>query len=117
MKNAKLAASRQGYGDIMAGENLAVFHNFQRFYILCVTDALLNSHYMMCPKPCKTLDVKVSKRISNGLENNTHPLKNLVFNFKPIVGVKRSIQKKTLLDVITDIGGSMGSYVVAKCLR
>ena len=28
VKNATLAASRQGYSDIMAGENLAVFHNF-----------------------------------------------------------------------------------------
>ena len=29
-------------------------------------------------------------------------------NFKPIVAVQRSIQKKSVLDVITDIGGSMG---------
>ena len=71
----------------------------------------------MCPKPCTTLDDKVSKRISNGPKHKTHPLKYLVFNFKPIVGVKRSIQKKTLLDVITDIGGSMGSNKVAKCLK
>ena len=76
-----------------------------------IPDPLLNSHYSVCPKPCKTLTPTVSKRLSTGFKQKNLPLRNLVFNFDPVASVRRTIPKMTMLDVINDIGSSMGLWL------
>ena len=97
-------AKKQGYVDKMTGKKVQFSNNI--FHIVDFPGALLNSHYLVCPKPCKTLGTTATKRLQ--VKDRPHALRNLVLNFKPMVEVQRSIQKKSVLDVITDIGGSMG---------
>ena len=94
----------------MTGKKVHFSNNI--FYIVDFPEALLNSHYLVCPKPCKTLRITATKRLqdkkTSDFKDRPHALRNLLLNFKPMVEVQRSIQKKSVLDVITDIGGSMG---------
>ena len=76
-----------------------------------ISDPLLNSHYSVCPKPCKTLRSTVSKRLSSGFKEKSLKLRQILLNFGPIVRVKKEIPKMTMLNVINDIGSSMGLWL------
>ena len=76
-----------------------------------ISEPLLNSHYSVCPKPCKTLRTTASKQLSPGFKERRYMLRNLVLNFGPIVRVQKSIRKMTMLNVINDIGSSMGLWL------
>ena len=80
------------------------------FHIKYISEPLLNSHYSVCPKPCKTLKTTAAKRLSSKFKEK-NLLRNLLLNFKPTVRVKKSIPKMTLLNVINDIGSSMGLWL------
>ena len=72
----------------------------------------LNSFYSICPKkPCKTIKTSVSLRASADLIEL--PSKYVAFNFQPIVIVTRSIPKVTVVNVVNDIGSSLGLWLGA----
>ena len=76
-----------------------------------IADPLLNTHYSVCPKACKTLKTTVSKRLSSGSKENNDFLRTLILNFGPIVSLQKSIPTMTMLNVINDIGSSMGLWL------
>ena len=53
----------------------------------------------------------MSKRLSSGFRERTYVLRNILLNFEPIVRVQKSIPKMTMLNVINDIGSSMGLWL------
>ena len=72
----------------------------------------LNSFYSICPKkPCKVINTSVSLRASSDIIEL--PSKYVAFNFQPTVIVTRSIPKVTTVNVINDIGSSLGLWLGA----
>ena len=72
----------------------------------------LNSFYSICPKkPCKTIKTSVSLRASADFIEL--PSKYVAFNFQPTVIVTRSIPKVTVVNVVNDIGSSLGLWLGA----
>ena len=53
----------------------------------------------------------MSKRLSSGFKERGNVLRNLLLNFEPIVRVKKSIPQMTILNVINDIGSSVGLWL------
>ena len=73
-------------------------------------EPLLNSHYSFCPRPCTSLSIKVSKRVSDTVESGKNQTL-LLFNFNPTVQVTQSIEKVTLISLFNDFGSSMGLWL------
>ena len=53
----------------------------------------------------------MSKRLSSGFKEKNRTLRHMLLNFGPIVRVKKDIPKMTMLNVINDIGSSMGLWL------
>ena len=53
----------------------------------------------------------MSKRLTSGFKEKRKRLRYLLLNFEPTARVKKSIPKMTMLNVINDIGSSMGLWL------
>ena len=53
----------------------------------------------------------MTQTLSSGFKEEGYELRNMIFNFEPIVRVKKSIPQMTMLNVINDIGSSMGLWL------
>ena len=53
----------------------------------------------------------MARRLSSGFKERGSVLRNLLLNFEPLVRVRKSIPKMTMLNVINDIGSSMGLWL------